>query len=660
MTNTTNTTNMTNMTNIDKSLKHDDILKDYDKFLKQEEEIYNKHVNSKGKFNLDDTNEGLQDINNISTFIPDNSNINIIKNDIKVITDKLIKDNTIFFITGASIRSILIDSNLEQIKREMNIYLIKSDGHNNINKMINMDNIKSKDDNIFVTQIIDYSITIDKNIYNSIQSVLFNRGALERICFYNNKFMVSNIFMLDYYKLKTSFIQDRDPYLNICRDILNVYDRRCGDNDIKNIIDKISKSRIDNISKKIIEHNLISVKSTQNNNLLLTPIEYSIYKYINESNNILKESLKVIIASLSKYIYIRNPIYFLQALDINDIYLYKIVDCNRDKYKYNNYSYKNSEKDLHTIINSINMYIITELIKNDDTYVLDYLKKIEYIEKLGDKKMSKKGDIIIRTILDNNSYEIIDILINDKYVSIHNKLYLILMSENINLMKKVTKDNKLLTNYVEDIVNNGLLRSFYYLLKLDLDNVINYKNEDGDNILHMLTDKNKSDDILRLVMKLNDGLINEKNKLDKTPLHKFAKYGLESKINIVLKHKSTDYKIKDKYGNTFLHHLCKRGYLESIDSSVRIVRYIINSCNKYGETPIMVACKNKHENVFYLLKNIGADLNIKDKYGNTIYHYICMNGVCCGSSIPNILNNYNYTPKDYCKIDETYYNFMDG
>ena len=73
----------------------------------------------------------------------------------------------------------------------------------------------------------------------------------------------------------------------------------------------------------------------------------------------------------------------------------------------------------------------------------------------------------------------------------------------------------------------------------------------------------------------------------------------------------------------------------------------------------MVTCKNKCEDIYYLLKGVNADLNIVDRFGNTLEHYICLNEMCIGMGIKNKENIFGYTPKDYCKISPDYYMFFE-
>jgi hypothetical protein len=51
-------------------------------------------------------------------------------------------------------------------------------------------------------------------------------------------------------------------------------------------------------------------------------------------------------------------------------------------------------------------------------------------------------------------------------------------------------------------------------------------------------------------------------------------------------------------------------------------------------------------------------MTIIDDYGNSIYHYICMNSMVLGSVIENKPNIFGYTPEDYCDISLRYYAFI--
>jgi ankyrin repeat protein len=77
-----------------------------------------------------------------------------------------------------------------------------------------------------------------------------------------------------------------------------------------------------------------------------------------------------------------------------------------------------------------------------------------------------------------------------------------------------------------------------------------------------------------------------------------------------------------------------------------------------NETPILIACKFGCEDIYFLLKSLNADLSIIDYYGNSVYHYICLNSLVIGSVIENKPNIFGYTPEDYCNISPSYYAFV--
>ncbi len=130
----------------------------------------------------------------------------------------------------------------------------------------------------------------------------------------------------------------------------------------------------------------------------------------------------------------------------------------------------------------------------------------------------------------------------------------------------------------------------------------------------------------------------------------------------VIQEKNLEKLFNDKTNdnNNILHILCKK------NTNLRIIKkilydniHLLNDVNDNKETPIMVTCKNKCEDIYYLLKGVNADLNIVDMFGNSLEHYICLNEMCIGMGIKNTENIFGYTPKDYCKISLDYYMFFD-
>jgi DNA-binding ferritin-like protein len=208
---------------------------------------------------------------------------------------------------------------------------------------------------------------------------------------------------------------------------------------------------------------------------------------------------------------------------------------------------------------------------------------------------------------------------------------------------------------LDDIIKKGLTRSFYIILKLCPDILQSNFYKDG-NILHIIN-SDISCDILEIILKINPKLINQQNSTGFTPINMYAKYGLTKSITLLLKY-NTDYAITDNNNNTFIHTLCLNGYTTTIQAIIRNVVDIINIKNDKHMTPLIIAAMNGHEEIVYILKGLDADMNSVDIYDNTVYHYICNSGICLGLLVPNNTNKFGFTPKDYCKIDNSFYHFQ--
>ena len=115
----------------------------------------------------------------------------------------------------------------------------------------------------------------------------------------------------------------------------------------------------------------------------------------------------------------------------------------------------------------------------------------------------------------------------------------------------------------------------------------------------------------------------------------------------------------DNNNNNILHLLSSNNsYIKLLKLVVFDMLDIINNQNKSLETPIIIATKNSAEDIFFLFKSLNANLDLVDEYGNSVYHYICLNGLCIGMMIENKHNIFGYKPIDYCKISPKYYCFI--
>jgi hypothetical protein len=319
-------------------------------------------------------------------------------------------------------------------------------------------------------------------------------------------------------------------------------------------------------------------------------------------------------------------------------------------------------------IDDINDFISNFLIVNDKaTEFFDYLKftKTPLDRKLIDNIISYKPDNLIKKGIANDYFK--------EYITYR----IILCTEGLDYFKcvDVPFNIDVAVNFLEDIVSNGLIRSFYYLFKNDA-GILHTKFEDNDNILHRINERGNYVDMIKLIIKLDtEGeLLNMTNDYNETPIVKQAKKNshivktlLELEMNQSTNKEKEDninsieldVSILDRSGNSFLHNLCVSGSIDTVKIAIREHPELLNLQNEKLETPVLLASRHSREDIFYMLHGAKADLGKADVYGNTAYHYVCKNEICIGMAIENIPNKFGFKPVDYCKISPLYYYFIE-
>jgi hypothetical protein len=597
----------------------------HNQIMSEELNYYNKHVKEKQILQ----NIGLHNINdsNILKLF-----LNIDKTNIIPITsylDKLddeTKKNII--VTGGGIRSILA-TNIANFKKEYNIHIIcKIDSEfDDIRKQINLPN--------------NYQVNFLKT--HSVGAAIYNNDFIKRLGYHNGDVFVTSMFLVEYHKNIWAFTNDLvDPIFKIPQDVLDIYDLDIyKGSKIKNIIETANIERLISINRDILKKEYINGK---------TLIEFAIKCYIDEKHPIIKEHRKNIILHLNSEQYIRPAFLYGKFinLDKSDMDIFNVlVSCeNMYNLKYDKYYTPTSMED-------IDSYLIIHIILLDNHLLLhnflkfsDYFKtaKKNNIKKIIELLITKKPKDIIKYIIDNNK-------LNESYI-----YQLILLSEDFSLLNSFTKfDVDIAINYFEDIIKRGLMRSFYYIIKKD-PSALDIKFADDNNILHICENLHESVELIKLVLQINKKLLNQQNINKKTPLMIQAEKGFGENV-LQLLEAGADMNIVDLNGETFLHKIAREGHIELL-KSIRLFDECINIKNNNLETPIMVACIKGNEEIFYILKDKNAELMAKDIYGNTVYHYICLNGICIGTIIMNNPNKFGFLPQDYCRIAPEYYNFI--
>ncbi len=317
-------------------------------------------------------------------------------------------------------------------------------------------------------------------------------------------------------------------------------------------------------------------------------------------------------------------------------------------------------------IHDINNLILSYYVKNDMSN--EFYSFLKY----KDDKIGKLDINIFNLIIERDPNNIIINGIRNNFFSERTKHKIILWTQNLdyfNLMNITEQANQgdfnidIAINYLNEIVENCLTKSFYFLYKID-ETIINILDSDNNNLLHNIKEKNNFENMIKLILKLDDSLLFKKNNLGQTPLLKHCKEGNLKIVsflinNIIEADNETIFEMIDNDKNTILHYLCKNDdTLHLIKKIIQIKPEIMDYQNKSYESPIIVSAKSSGEDIVYYLKSKDADMTLTDSYGNMAYHYICLNELCIGMDIENKENIFGYKPSDYSKISSNYYYFI--
>jgi hypothetical protein len=562
---------------------------------------------------------------------------------------------------------------------------------------------------------------LDKKTSSNLSaSILSNKDNLDRIALNGDDLWVSGMFILELYKRVSCYdVSITDPVFGYPEDILDIYDRSHVDkHTIKNMIDSVNMEELQKVDTEKIENTFIIVKDqkyTVLEYILLKMMEDNIHPVINY------QMKTMVNLYLIKFQYFR-PIFFVaKMIGFDKKYpgMYEGMIDLKHRIPINpDVDIKSLESIYHIDMWILNHLIKTD---NEDQFV-DYISRMgivkkfkqesKTIEKIVDWLIEFKAIKTISTLIDcvilsdQHKYKIIfltqefNLLGRDflrryvlKRADVHKKTTKKKRNEPSaspqppdNEDKQEDEDNgeqedtdpyhelnvdqqQLILNVLPMIIEKSLTRAFYMVLKLcpyilksgdtqtlytDLKNKKQSKS-DG-NILHTLCNDD-SLDILEIILKKQRDLIDEKDDRGRTPLILFAELGLGKCIQKLIEY-GADYEIVDNNSDTFLHKLCAGGKLNVVQNVIRNVIDIIDVKNDKMMTPALIAASNKHEEIFYILKGLNANLDEVDIYGNTVYHYICESKICPGILVVNKKNKFGFTPHDYCKIDHKFYYFQ--
>jgi len=565
--------------------------------------------------------------------------------------DKIKNNIDKIVITGPYIRSIFVEDKTN-IKKEIYINCIKDLKYTDL-----IDESYNEINDLYFKNIEEFIVYIPKKTFKNQSEVILSNYNLKRIGIYKNEIFVSSIFIADYIKLSDSINSDIvDPVYKTKLDIFDIYQH---DNLQKNntIFDIINKKNYEEYKKfKTTKYDIIDF-DRNSKSFNLNSCEYALELYKSEHNDIIKSQLKLIILDLSSKIFLRNPCFYADMINLEEIDS-DLFDILKDSKIYLNIMRDFNQK--IKSINDINNLILTYYIKKDLSD--EFYNFLKY----KDDKNVKIDINIFNLIIQTDPKNIIINGIKNNFFSDRTKYKIILWTQNLDYFNLFSDEFNIdiATNYINDIVENCLIKSFYFLYKID-QSIINIVDSDNNNLLHNIKENGNFSDMIELILKLDDSLLFKKNNHNEIPLLKHCKNNnlkiVTYLIDSIIKNDNESlFELIDNDKNTILHYLCKNDdTLQLIKKIILIKPEILNYQNINYETPLILSAKYSQEDVIYFLKGVNAGMNISDIYGNTVYHYICQNELCIGLDIVNKENIFGYKPSDYSKISNNYYYFID-
>lgn len=432
----------------------------------------------------------------------------------------------------------------------------------------------------------------------------------------------------------------------------------------KTIVDKTKKENLKHLVQdyifyiiKIKNINLLEYLNNKHQQLLkevflnslnkngLTVLEYSFLKFKKDS------TFYKIVSFLNQFTYTRPNYIF-------DIILKTNIIHHNLKNDFDNLLVKKIKRFANfeniEIINTIILSCMYENLNNENNQIT--IQDIIYF--ITQNKNFINLQVLLNLIFKFSSVLVLkDLLFNGVINFGHEILKLLIeLKQTDYILKEYKKDSeKLAPLIIYDLVEDLNIYGLIFLIKYINPQLINLKDKNKNNLLHYLCNQNKLKDkedyedleynIFKFLIQENENLILEVNDKQETPIFNTIKqnnlYLFE--LNIEINPKCCEN--KNINGFYVIHEVVKNNF------KTALFEYIANNLNieyldDYGNTGLLLALKNKNQDLANELIENGANIEICDINGNSVYHFIALYNL----KNVNIQNYQNTKNKDDCSV----------
>lgn len=232
-----------------------------------------------------------------------------------------------------------------------------------------------------------------------------------------------------------------------------------------------------------------------------------------------------------------------------------------------------------------------------------------------DKNVVKLEQLVDKhTNIRNNSHTLLQYVIFNKYIDV---LVMLLSHKNI----IVTQHNMdfIIANYCGYDINKIFSSLPLFKNKINVDECFT----------KMVNNNNISVDVLKSL--INEVNINYKDKMGNTPLLYAIKNNDIDKVSFIVSQPNINIMVNNLHGQNAFMMVIEQSNYEHLAILIdqfkthELFKVIINQSNKNNETPILLATKNNHTELFKIIYDHGVNLNCVDINGNSLLHYAIKN-----------------------------------
>lgn len=210
---------------------------------------------------------------------------------------------------------------------------------------------------------------------------------------------------------------------------------------------------------------------------------------------------------------------------------------------------------------------------------------------------------------------------------------------------------------IYELINSLNIYGIIFLIRFVNGDLINLKDNKGNNLLHYLTNQNilkDSEDyenlefnVFKFLITNSKDLINSPNNEGNIPIINTIKQKNIYLFNLFLEFDDSCVKFQNKEGNYLIHELIKYNFKEGINYYI-IKNYSLEFRDINQNTALLLAIKNKNQEIANDLIKNNADIEVVDIHNNSIFHYIALFN----------LNNIKTTKETNLQRDKKIINFV--